>query len=118
MRQEEILVRRSAVGGFVLLEWGGTTIIEKVYGDATAGTVCCGQGSIEVLEEIDGNAVLRLPLCEDSRDFDTDIGLRVIADNDGVYDQSEHGQLVFGGVLPEEGVGIVVTDRSVGSTLC
>jgi len=111
------LVRVCAVGGHVHQQRSRSAIVQEVLGHAAgASAVGGGQATVKVRQEVDLGAVVHAG-GEDTGHFDADVGLGVVADDGGVDEECQERVLVLGGVLLEEGGGVVVADGGVGWAL-
>jgi hypothetical protein len=117
-RGDVLLHGAHVVSSSVVHEGGCTAAVEEV--DAHTGAVSCVGGcqtAIEVRGEVHGGAVV-FAWGEDSRDQNALVEFRgVVADDGGVDDEGEDGELVLGGVVCEEAGGVVVADGHVGGAL-
>ena len=92
----------------VLRQRIGTTAVQETDGDTCVTTFVGGsQPAREERCEIDVDAV-DFARGEDAWYGNAYVGLRVVADRDGVDDEGQKRRLVFGGVLFEQGSCIVV----------
>jgi len=114
---DELVLGGAGGGELVLEERSGTSTVEEVEGDTGATTAVGGvEGTSEVRSEVDTGVVTSAG-GEDTSDGDTDVGLGVVADGDSVDDQGEESLLVGGGVVLQEGSGVVVADGHIGRAL-
>lgn len=117
MGEEEVLRRGIGVGGLVQHERSRAAVVEEVDRGCHAVLVGRLQRSVEVLEEIDGHALLHLTLREDPRNHYPDVGLCVVSDDGGVDYQSEQRHLILGGVVHEQCGRIIIADGGIRRTL-
>jgi hypothetical protein len=106
------------VSSSVVHEGGGAAAVEEVDAHAGAASRVGGcQTAIEVRGEVYGGAVV-FAWGQDARDQNALVEFRgVVADDGGVDDEGEDGELVLGGVVCEEAGGVVVADGHVGGAL-
>lgn len=123
--EEEVLVGGVAVGGHVLHQRSGSTVVKEVDSNTgAAAAVRRGETAIEVGEEVDISAV-DLARGKDTGDSDVGpcntvnggLGVVGVTDDNGVDEQSQDQQLVCGSVVLEQSGGVVVTDGGVAGAL-
>lgn len=112
-RLDILLVGAHVVGGGVVHERSGTTTVEEVDGGThAAASVGGGEHAVEVWGEVDA-LVLASSWSEDTGDLDADVWLGVVTNDGSVDDEGQESLLVHGGVILEQGGGVLVADGHV-----
>lgn len=108
-----LLAGAHVVGGGVVHERSGTTTVEEVDGGAhAAASVGGGEHAVEVWGEVDA-LVLASSWSEDTGDLDADVWLGVVTNDGSVDNEGQESLLVHGGVVLEQGGGVLVADGHV-----
>lgn len=88
-----------------------TTCIQEVDSDTCSATIVGrGQTSVEVGYEVDTRAIVSPVRVQDTRNCNTDIGLRVVTDDGSVNQEGQQGVLIGSIVVFEQGGCVLVTD--------